>query len=445
MDAMKVYNKLPIAGQNLACTVQGELTRRKRYSAYFEKKLEQYKKTGRYSLEQVKVYQDKRLQKLVVHAYETVPYYKKEFDEYGFNPYKFQHADELAVLPVITKDVLKDHIQEFISTAKLPSKTFIHLTGGTTGKSLTYYTTLNEQSEQWAVWWRYRNNLGITRDEWCGEFASKLVVPISQKKSPYWRFDHAEHRLFFSPYHLNENTVRDYAEGLMKVKWLHGYTSKLADMAYWLVKSGIKVPMKYVTIGAENMYDTQRKLLEEAFGTTVYQHYGLTEGAANFSQGLDGTIRVDEDFCYVEFVENETDCSIIGTPLHYYRMPLIRYSTGDYAELSDKQDGKFRIVKSLHGRDSEFVTTNQGTKVTAVEFDEEIFAKVSHMAEAQVVQKSKDELEIRVIRLEGYTQADEQVLLRRLKDVVGESMKYKLVYPESLEKGKNGKFRLIVT
>ena len=147
----------------------------------------------------------------------------------------------------------------------------------------------------------------------------------------------------------------------------------------------------------------------------------------------------------MEFIENETDCSIVGTPLHYYRMPLIRYGTGDYAELSDKQDGKFRIVKSLHGRDSEFVTTNQGTKVTAVEFDEEIFAKVSHMAEAQVVQRSKDELEIRVIRLEGYTQADEQVLLRRLKDVVGESMKYKFVYPESLEKGKNGKFRLIVT
>ena len=90
-------------------------------------------------------------------------------------------------------------------------------------------------------------------------------------------------------------------------------------------------------------------------------------------------------------------------------------------------------------RDSEYVTTNQGTKVTAVEFDEEIFAKVSHMAEAQVVQKSENELEIRVIKLDGYTQADEQVLLQRLRDVVGERMAYSVVYPESLEKGKNGK------
>ena len=144
MDTIKVYNQLPIALQDIACTVQGALIERKRYSPYFEKKLEQYKTTGKYKLEQIKEYQDKHLRKLVKHAYETVPYYKKEFDECGFNPYKFRHADELSVLPIITKDILKNNINEFISSEKLASKTFIHLTGGTTGKSLTYYTTLNE-------------------------------------------------------------------------------------------------------------------------------------------------------------------------------------------------------------------------------------------------------------------------------------------------------------
>lgn len=444
MDAMKIYNTLPIFAQNMACTVQGEKIIRKRYSPYFDKKLEQYKKTGKYTLEQVKEYQDKHLQKLVKHAYETVPYYKKEFDECGFDPYKFKHADELTVLPIITKEVLKEHIQDFISSAKLKSKTFIHLTGGTTGKSLTYYTTLNEQSEQWAVWWRYRNALGIKRSDWCGEFGSKLIVPVKQTKPPYWRTDYAEHRLFFSPYHLNTDTARYYAEGLMKVKWLHGYTSKLADMAYQLVEAGIKIPMDFVTIGAENMYDTQKKLLEQAFGCHVYQHYGLTEGAANFSQSLDGIIRIDEDFCYVEFMDNGTAHSIVGTNLHYYRMPLIRYSTGDYGELSEKQDGGFRIVKSLHGRDSEYIIRPDGSKITAVEFDEEIFAKVDHMAEAQVIQKSKKELEIRVIKLDGYNALDEKILLERLNKVIGSNVKYIVTYPSVLEKMKNGKFKLIL-
>ncbi|MCM1262186.1 MAG: hypothetical protein NC313_05650 [Butyrivibrio sp.] len=443
MDKMDIYNKLPISFQNFACSVQGAKINRTRYSAYFEKVLEQYKKTGKASYEQIREYQDKKLKKLLIHAYETVPYYKKEFDDYGFNAYEFRHADELTVLPIITKEILKEHEQEFISTAKLPSKTFIHLTGGTTGKALNYYTTLNEQSQQWGVWWRYRENLGIKRSDWCGEFGSKLVVPRAQKTSPYWRYDYSEHRMFFSPYHLNADTVKDYAEGLTKVKWVHGYTSKLADMAYQLIKAGIVLPMDFVTIGAENMYDTQKKLLEQAFKCRVYQHYGLTEGAANISQSPDGILRIDEDFSYVEFVDNGKDHNIIGTNFHYYRMPLIRYNTGDYGELSSRQDGGFRIVESFHGRESEYIIRPDGSKITAVEFDEEIFAKVNHMAEAQVVQKSKAELIIRVVKLSGYNDSDEAVLLNRLSAIVGNSMSHRIEYMETLEKAKNGKFKLI--
>lgn len=444
MNQMSIYNKLPIVLQNLACTVQGANINRQRYSSYFEKRLEQYKRSYNLTFEQIQEYQDKKLKKLLIHSYETVPYYKKEFNECGFNPYSFQHADELTVLPIITKDVLKNNIQDFISTAELKSKTFIILTGGTTGKSLTYYTTLNEQSERWAVWWRYRNNLGINRTDWCGEFGSKVIVPIKQQKPPYWRFDNAEHRLFFSPYHLNADTVRDYAEALLKVKWIHGYTSKLSDLAYQLIEAGIVIPMDIVTIGAENMYDTQKKLIEQAFGCHVYQHYGMTEGAANISQSLDGTLRIDEDFCYVEFVNDGKDHNIVGTNLHYYRMPLIRYNTGDYGELSEEQDGGFRIVKSLHGRDSEYITTPNGTKVTAAEFDEEIFAKVKHMAGAQIVQRSKDEIEIRVVKQDGYDHNDERVLLQRLNDIVGSGIRYTITYPKELEKAKNGKFKLIL-
>lgn len=443
-DVMKIYNHFPVTVQNAACTLKGMSVRHKRYSPYFMKKWKQFQKTGTYSYEQVKEYQDKKLKKLLIHSYETVPYYKKEFDDYGFNPYRFQHADEMAVLPILTKDVLKEHIQEFLSSARLSSKTFIHLTGGTTGKALTYYTTLHEQEIQWAVWWRYRNGLGIRMGDWCAEFGSKAVVPPEWKKAPYWRFDYAEHRKFFSPYHLNADTVRNYAEGLCGVKWVHGYTSKLADMAYWLVQNGIVIPMEHITAGAENLYDTQKKLIEQAFGNRVYQHYGLTEGAANFSQKRDGRLRVDEDFCYVEFVNSGREQAVVGTPLHYYRMPLIRYAAGDYARLSENQDGGFRIVEALHGRDSEYIVTNRGTKITAVEFDEEIFAKVGHAAEAQVVQKSRDELEIRVIRMDGYTGADEEMLMRRLNEIVGRGMKYTVSYPEELERAENGKFKMVV-
>lgn len=48
MDKMKIYNALPIWGQNLACTVQGMNVNRKRYSPHFEKSLGRYKKSGNF-------------------------------------------------------------------------------------------------------------------------------------------------------------------------------------------------------------------------------------------------------------------------------------------------------------------------------------------------------------------------------------------------------------
>lgn len=444
MNEMDIYNMMPVRVQDLACTLQGVNVVRRRYSRYFEKRLAQYKKSANVSYERICEYQDKKLKKLLIHSYETVPYYKKEFDEAGFDPYSFQHADQIKALPILTKDVLQENTGSFISSAKLPSKTFIHPTGGTTGKALGYYTTYNEQSEQWAVWWRYRERLGIKRTDWCGEFASKLIVPVKQNTPPYYRVDKAGRRIYFSPYHLTMDTVRDYAEGLIGVRWVHGYTSKLSDMAGRLIEAGIRIPMDHVTIGAENLYDTQRKILEEAFATKVYQHYGQTEGAANISQYPDGKLRIDEDFSYVEFVNDGKDDRIVGTNFNYYRMPLIRYATGDYATLDESQDGGFRIVKSFHGRESEYITRADGSRITAVEFDEEVFAKVSHMAGGQIVQKNSNELVIRVIKATGYNKPDEDTLLRRLRDVVGESIKYQIEYPEELEKAPNGKFKLIV-
>lgn len=66
--------------------------------------------------------------------------------------------------------------------------------------------------------------------------------------------------------------------------------------------------------------------------------------AGNFSQYPDGKIRIDEDFSYVEFVKKDDKNLVEGTTFYNYIMPFVRYSTGDCAELSDKQDGGFRII-----------------------------------------------------------------------------------------------------
>lgn len=220
MDLMKVYNNLPIWGQNIACSIEGSRLKNLRWGRYFRERLEFYRESDTWSEDRILEYQNEKLRELIIHAYETVSFYRKKFDEYGFNPYKFRYSDELKKLPVLTKDVVQDNFNDFISNAELDSKTHIHRTGGTTGKSLLIYETWHEQADQWAVCWRYREKIGIPFGTWGGEIGSKLVVPQKQNKPPYWRWDKAEKRLFFSPFHLNNDTIFDYAEGLKNVKWL---------------------------------------------------------------------------------------------------------------------------------------------------------------------------------------------------------------------------------
>lgn len=43
MDFMKVYNKLPILGQNIACSIEGKRIKKNRYNAEFNKTLHSYK------------------------------------------------------------------------------------------------------------------------------------------------------------------------------------------------------------------------------------------------------------------------------------------------------------------------------------------------------------------------------------------------------------------
>ena len=57
-----------------------------------------------WSKEQLEEYQIRQLEKLLKHAYENVPYYRKVFDERGLKPKDIQDFDDLKKLPYLTKD-----------------------------------------------------------------------------------------------------------------------------------------------------------------------------------------------------------------------------------------------------------------------------------------------------------------------------------------------------
>ena len=451
MNKMDVYYKLPIIIQNIACHMQGKRIVKKRYSQHFWNYLNDYETRNEWTYEQLIQYRDKKLQRMIKHCYETVPYYKNLFDEKSINYKEIKTVDDLKIIPILNKDDVKNSINSFISTSIPKSKLKIHPTGGTTGSGLPFYTTDEEEAEQWAVWWRYRRNLGIGIDMWCGNFGGKTIVPIENKKAPFWRYNTPGKQIFFSGYHINEQNAPYYAEEIRKrnIKWLHGYPSNLANLASCLLANGIKLDMKYVTIGSENLYEYQNDLIYKAFNTRAYQHYGLTEGVANISQRKDGKLCVDEDCSVVEFIHNsKTTYSIIGTTLSNWAMPLLRYDTGDQVIINkydhNNDDIGGRVVDKIHGRANEFVVLEDNTRISSAALSL-IFKDIMSIREAQIIQKDINHIVICIVKTDTYTSLDEEKTTKALRERLGKNMRIDYKYVDTIPRTTSGKMRLVIS
>jgi len=51
-----------------------------------------------------------------------------------------------------------------------------------------------------------------------------------------------------------------------------------------LTLSGGCYPIRWITVGAENLLPQQADLIEQAFGARPRQHYGMAEAIANSSE-----------------------------------------------------------------------------------------------------------------------------------------------------------------
>ena len=154
-----------------------------------------------WSEEKLKAYQMEQLEKLLRHAYENVPYYKRIFTERGLKPKDIQDFNDLQKLPCITKDDIKNNIKELTAQNFPESKLEYKTTGGSTGIPMGFYQEkyLTEQKEQAFIvnhWERVSFVLGART----AVFEGKVIH--SKKGEGYWKYNQIEKRLMFCVYNM---------------------------------------------------------------------------------------------------------------------------------------------------------------------------------------------------------------------------------------------------
>lgn len=434
----QIYDKSPVWVQNFMCSIKGWMIKRRRYGEQFFTELKAFEE-GKYD-------PNEELESFL-NAAKEVPYYTNTF-----NVNKEKKGECLLdEFPILTKSDVKAHLRELINEGCVEPK-FDMRTSGTTGGGLVFPYTVRMENKHWAIWWRYRRRLGIDFETWCGWFGGKRIIDPNCKKAPFWRVNRPGRQVMFSTLHLTRDTVADFRNEIerRKLPWLHGYPSHIAKFAAFALDAGLEplLNVKWVTTGAENLLGNQMLLMRQMFPNAIIrQHYGLMEGVANISQDVNGDWIIDDDFAKVEFIpvsdENPNVCRIIGTGFSNPAFPLIRYDTGDLATVEWSQDGRVKVLK-IDGRSSNVLKGPDGFEINEARLSI-VLHDFNNIVEAQFVQHSLTDIDLKVVKNSSYNDGDEKKLKANIAECFDKRMIVKIEYVEDISRPVSGKLKLVVT
>jgi len=452
MDLEKIYSKLPIPLQQLACNFEGWRTVQKNYGGRFKDFLKEAESRSFWTKEQIQAFRDQRLRAFIRHCWETVPFYRRKFKETKISPEDIKTLNDLAVLPILTKEDVQDNFKELVSKAVPEGERVLIKTSGTTGGAIHFYSTKQAIQEQWATWWRYRRWHGIQMDTLCAYFTGRPIVPLHQSSPPFWRYNYPGHKIHFSAYHMNPNNLPAYIGELRRRRppWIHGYPSLVSLLASYVLETGADLgyEVRWVTIGSENLMPQQSELIHKAFGVKPIQNYGSEEAVANFSECEYGCLHVDEDFAAVRFIPSPEGIGykVIGTNFSNFATPLLNYDVQDNVTLANnitcQCNRPGRIIKNIDGRMEDYIILKNGTKLGRLEH---AFTNFLNIREAQIIQKSYGEIMIRIVKGPMFSEVDEISLKNKMMERLGKDIKISIDYVEKLERSQTGKLRFVVS
>jgi phenylacetate-CoA ligase len=399
-------------------------------------------------------WQNKRLQELVKHASKNVPYYKGVFEKQNLDPDNFTIAD-FQKLPFLTKEIIRNKTEE-LKAENLPKSRFIkNSTSGSTGSNLVFYSDNGT---------RIRQAINIRCNEWMGKFKDQKEMVIwgaafDVKRSRgfmSWIKKKLASLILLSGYRLSDKDIKDYAKTIEDFKpyLLTSYPSILYAFSKWIEDNNLKWKPTAIKSAGEKLFPFQREAIEKAFGAKIYDFYGARDIPMVAMQcGHDSGLHIMAENVYLEVIDengnpiDDGEGELVLTDLHNMVFPFIRYKIGDRARISKRRCSCGRtlpILEEVLGRTFDILEFPNGNRVGG-SFWTLVSRSVDGIKDFQVIQKSKNTIEFKIILREGTTQIDEIVLISHIKKYSGDDLNIQITYTNEIEPTKGGKHQFVIS
>ena len=401
--------------------------------------------------------QAEKLRDLLRAAFRTVDYYKELFARAAFRPETADLHRELARLPVLTKDTIRQNAEKLVSKASDRKRFRANSTGGSTGVPLNFFqddfyaTVSSALAAHIPEWWGIRP-YDKTASVWG---ADQDLSNMSWRERCYLRRSRTR---ILNAFRMSEVELSRYARMLdqWRPAYMKGYSSALEALARHVVSSGRRPP-RFNAIGssAEMLWPEQRRLIEDTFRTPVFDFYGSRE-VSNLAAECPEERRLHQvsTWRYIEIVGQDGEPVPDGvagyvaiTDASNFAMPFIRYVNGDVARVDRTPCPCGRpspVLEELLGRSTDLIRTAGGDLVHG-EFFTHLFYGRHDILQFQVQQVSLDRLIVRYIPTNASQPPSLSEAVEQIRDRMGQSVHIEIRACREIPLLPSGKRRFTVS
>ena len=424
---------------------------------------EEYETMPREALEAIQL---RRLQSVVARVYNTVPFYKKHFDEAGIKPDDIRTINDLPKLPFTYKDNLRDNYPFGMFTVPMDNVVRIHASSGTTGKpTVVGYTARDIQtwSELMARtlmaggaskgdmihnaygYGLFTGGLGF---HYGAEKLGASVIPISGGNTK-----------------RQVMIMKDFAPTILTCT--PSYALLIAEVAEEMGIDFRDLHFKAGIFGAEPWSEQMREEIEKKLNLKAMDIYGLSEiigpGVSVECIEAQKGLHIFEDHFIPEIIDPETEevlpyntpGELVFTTITKEAFPVIRYRTRDISILHPEpcRCGRTMVrMGRVRGRSDDMLII-RGVNVFPSQIESVIMEFEGIEPHYQLVVDREGILDTLTVMVEvnekifsdevKNLQAMEQNLERNVKEMLGVSAKVRLVEAKSIQRTEGKAVRVI--
>jgi phenylacetate-CoA ligase len=402
---------------------------------------------------ELRAWQDARLRRLVIHAYESVPLYRRLFDLHRLHPRHIRGAADLELIPFTDKAEMRRQGPDGLLARGHHAEALLTVrTSGSTGEPFTIRRTWLEDKLQYLLRLRAFRGFGVRRRDRVVAVGVAGRPPAGDQKlvGRSLRAFGFHQRQLIDGLQEAAQVAAQLREARPEVLvGLPGILDRLAAPELADIVRGVRPRM--VIVGGEVATPAMRLRIRQTFAAPLYETYASHEcPLMAWECPHSGDLHTCDDGVLVEVLRDGRAVDpgergeVVVTNLHAYAMPFIRYRIGDLATRGPACGcgAPFSTIGEIQGRMIDYFPLPDGRLLHPYEIISRlVWGPTEWMKQYQLVQERRDRVVLYAVADSPPPVERLQEIERTVRPILGAGVEFAVQLAGSIPAESTGKLR----